>query len=154
MRRVAAAVPELVAGTVAIVIAALFVVEARTLPPPFFEPIGSAAVPRATALIVLTLAAAMIVQALLRRPADAPPETPSANLRLALAFSALTVLYAAGLGLTRIGYAPLTVVFLAVAIPLLGGFDRRTIGFALASGIVLGFGLQFLFTRILVTDLP
>ena len=43
---------------------------------------------------------------------------------------------------------------LAVSVPLLAGFSRRWVLRSVVLGIVIGFGLQFLFTRILVTDLP
>jgi putative tricarboxylic transport membrane protein len=149
-----AALPDLVAGTVALIVAGLFIVEARGLPPPFFEPIGSAAVPRGTAWIAVVLAIAMMGRALLsREPAAAAFHSPR-ELRRTLAFSVLILVYVAALGLTRIGYAVTTTVFLTLAIPLLAGFSRQWLLRSFALGIVLGFGLQFLFTRVLVTDLP
>jgi putative tricarboxylic transport membrane protein len=148
------ALPELLAGTVALIVAGLFIVEARGLPPPFFEPIGSAAVPRGTAWIVVVLALAMMGRALFsREPGSAAFHSPQ-EVRRTVAFSALILLYVAALGLTKIGYAVSTLVFLAISVPLLAGFSRRWLLRSVVLGIVFGFGLQFLFTRVLVTDLP
>ncbi|WP_027133029.1 tripartite tricarboxylate transporter TctB family protein [Geminicoccus roseus] len=152
--RLAAASPELVAGLVTLVIGGLFIAEARGLPPPFFEPIGSAAVPRATAWIVVALSIAMMAKAVLIGTSRKIHFETRADVWRTIAFAALVIAYVVGLALTRIGFASLTIAFLTIAIPLLGGFSRRMFLQALALGVVLGFALQYLFTRVLVTDLP
>jgi putative tricarboxylic transport membrane protein len=153
-RRFGTALPELVAGMFSLVLAGLFIAQARGLPPPFFEPIGSAAVPRGTAWIVVVLAVVMMTRALLSRETGPAPFHSPREIRRTLAFSGLILLYVAALGLTRIGYALATVAFLTIAVPLLAGFSRQWLLRSLALGIPLGFGLQYLFTHILVTDLP
>ena len=42
--------------------------QAAKIPPPFFDPLGSAAVPNAIALILLVLALIMLLRAVLARP--------------------------------------------------------------------------------------
>jgi putative tricarboxylic transport membrane protein len=153
-RRFGAALPELVAGTFSLVLAGLFIAQARGLPPPYFEPIGSAAVPRGTAWIVVVLAIVMMARALFSQQSGPAAFHSPHEVRRTLAFSGLILLYVAALGLTRIGYAVATIVFLTMAVPLLAGFSRQWLLRSLALGILLGFGLQYLFTHILVTDLP
>jgi hypothetical protein len=62
--------------------------------------------------------------------------------------------YVAAMGLGIVSYAPATIAFLTLSIWFLADFRRAALPVVLAIAVVLGFGLRYLFTKILVTDLP
>lgn len=145
-------------GSAAVVIAAAFLQDSRKLPPGVFEPIGPAPIPRAVAWLVIALAVMMMLPALwrlVRGGAPAPDPLPYAPRPLAAALVlAATAIYVAAMALGLAGYTPATIAFLGVTIWFLAEFRRAALPVALAIAVILGFGLRYLFTRVLVTDLP
>lgn len=141
-----------------IAIAAAFLNDGRKLPPGVFEPIGPGPVPRAVCLAIVALALAMLASPVwhLATGRTAVPEAPPYVPRPAAAGLVLagTALYVAAMGLGWIGFAPATILFLTLTIWFLAEFRLTSLPIALALGVVLGFGLRYLFTRVLVTDLP
>ena len=47
-----------------------------------------------------------------------------------------------------------TAVFLSLSIGMLRSFSRRALPLILVLAVVLGFGLEYLFTHVFVIDLP
>ncbi|WP_333834747.1 tripartite tricarboxylate transporter TctB family protein [Rubrimonas sp.] len=137
--------------------AALMLYEAAKIPPPFFDPLGSAALPRSVALAMLTLAALIAARALAGvGTAEGAPEPRGFRQRpdLAIGIFALSVAYVGAMDLRWIGFQPATILFLVAAAALLGRLDRRTLALGTASAVVVGFGATFLFTRFFFIDLP
>ncbi|GAB5375545.1 MAG: hypothetical protein AcusKO_20070 [Acuticoccus sp.] len=128
------------------------------LPPPRYEPVGSAALPRALAALMALLAIIVAVRARpVPRAVAAGPGTGEAAwvgpLRVA-ALGALLVLFVALMEARIVGFRPAAVVFLFIAAAVLGGIaPRRLAGYAVFA-VVLSLGLHAIFTRLFYIDLP
>jgi hypothetical protein len=145
---------EAAVSVVTIVIAALFLWDARRYSAGPFEPIGSGAVPAGVCAAALVLSAIMLTQAarglLAPRLADAPAEL---TLRVAATFL-LTVAYTALLASGRVRYAFATTAFVALGVLIIAEQPRRLAPWALGIALILGFGLDFVFRTIFVTNIP
>lgn len=143
---------------VLIVVCSAILWATREIPPGTFEPLGSAPVPQATAGLIILLSLAVMGRALwalargtLAEPAD--PGFAPRPLDAAITF-ALTVGYVFVLQLKVVPFAYLTSVFLFVTIGFLIRFDRRLLTIAAGVALIMGFGCEYVFTRIFVVDLP
>lgn len=176
------ALADLVVGGLLIGLAALLWVGSRAIAAPFFDPLGSAALPRACALLIAALSTVMIGQALyrLRRPAALtlasrtdPSATPVASAQaaayaastpgtatwrrrpwLASGLVGLCVAYAAAMQWNLAGFRAATGSFVFAAILLLGGAKPRTLVMAALVAGLLAAGGQFVFSRWFYIDLP
>lgn len=131
--------------------------ETRDLAPGTFEPLGSAPVPQATAVLIALLSVAVIVGAVRRlRSDDGVPAPPVEGQRTVDAWSvaAATVAYVLALDARILDFAPLTALFLFVVIGWLVRFRPRPLAAAAVVAVVTGWGCAFVFTRIFVVDLP
>jgi hypothetical protein len=140
-----------------IVVCCAVLVEAAKLPPGSFEPLGSAPIPQATAGLIIILCLVVVGRSALamwrgRTSADEVPYPPR-RLDAAVLFG-LTVLYVLLMAQRVAGFAPVTAVFLFVAIAFLTRFAPRTLPVAALVGVAMGWGCQYVFTRIFVVDLP
>jgi putative tricarboxylic transport membrane protein len=124
------------------------------LPPPRFEPMGSAALPRILAGLIALFALVILAQAWLGRGAAiggtaaraAPP------LRAIGAFCALLA-YVAALDFGRAPFIPATIAFtLALGLLLTRRSPRAMAGFAIL-GLILSFGIDVVFSAFLYVDL-
>lgn len=135
-----------------IIICAAFLYETFRLPPGTFEPLGSAPVPQATASCIILLCLAVIVQAL-RRPDGV--EMPRGERYLdAAIIVGLTLLYATVVHMRLATFAILTTVYLLLAIGWLVRFKPRQLPAVILTAAIVGFGCQYIFTRVFVVDLP
>jgi putative tricarboxylic transport membrane protein len=143
-------------------LAAAVWVAADRLPPPIFDPLGSAAVPKLIALILAVLVAGMLAQRL-RGAANAgavadpgDPSDTSAPLRpgvAALAFAAMAAcpaLMASGL----LGFRETCFVFVLALGGVLSHFSRRMLLILVPTAAVLAVGLSRLFGGVLYVDFP
>jgi len=140
-----------------IVICCAVLVQAAKLPPGSFEPLGSAPIPQATAGLIIGLCILVIGRAALvmwrgEASAAAPPYPPR---RLdAVALIGLTVVYVLLMAQRVAGFAPITALFLFVAIGFLTRFAPRSLVIAALTGVIMGWGCQYVFTQVFVVDLP
>jgi putative tricarboxylic transport membrane protein len=140
-----------------IVICCAVLVEAAKLPPGSFEPMGSAPIPQATAALVIFLCLLVVARAALAiwRGETAVAEEPYPPRRLdAAALLGLTVLYVLLMAQRVAGFAPMTALFLFVAIAFLTRFAPRSLPIAALIGVTMGWGCQYVFTQVFVVDLP
>jgi Tripartite tricarboxylate transporter TctB family len=140
-----------------IVICCAVLVEAAKLPPGSFEPLGSAPIPQATAGVIVVLCLLVIARATLTlwRGEPSAAEAAYAPRRLdAAALFGLTVFYVLLMAQRVAGFAPITAIFLFVAIAFLTRFAPRTLPIAALTGVVMGWGCQYVFTQVFVVDLP
>lgn len=170
-RAVAAA--QLLFGLLVVAAAAALLADAARLPPPRFDILGSAAVPRALCLAVILMALPLLVQAVLalrRSETDASPRAteekkekeeekeeerlPPGRPVLAAAAFALACLYTAVLQNGWLGYGPATAVFLVLLTGLLARGRRRPLAIGAVLAAILGFGGDHVFTSIFLIDLP
>jgi len=141
----------------ALAVAGLLFWGAREIPPPFFDPLGSAAVPQACATLLVAFAAIILVSALRRlrragRIAQPPPFKPAPGL--ALATFGLSAAYTAVIGAQATSFQVATTLYVFLAGSLLGRFRRRVMLVTGPLALVLGVGGQYLFTRFFYIDLP
>jgi len=140
-----------------IIACTLILWETRTIPPGTFEPLGSAPVPQATAVLIIALSLAVGLKALrrLRVQPKRPAAADDGNRPLdAIAVGALTVLYVALLDARVFDFAPLTALYLFFTIGLLIRLEPRGLAVAAAVAATVGWGAQYVFTRVFVVDLP
>ncbi|WP_163266380.1 tripartite tricarboxylate transporter TctB family protein [Chelativorans alearense] len=142
--------------------AAVLLYGAASLPPPRFDPLGSAALPRALGVLMLIFSAIIAVRALTRRklpdddegwvvPNEEEPRAAS-PVRGLLIFVAL-VAYVAALDFARAPFVPATTVMMAVSGLVLHRVDWRTGLLFGAIGLGLALGLSYVFTHFLYVDL-
>ncbi len=142
--------------------AALLVVGAAKLPPPRFEPMGSAALPRILGGLLILFAFIIAVNALRQilsqTPAPRKQSPPSATVakpafgRAALLLVIL-VLYVASLDLLRWPFVPVTTVFVALVGSLLSRPSLRSLFVFGLFGLCLAALVYAVFTRFLYVDL-
>lgn len=150
----AVAWPDLAFALAVIATAGLVWFGTADLPPPRYEPIGSAALPRAIAALMALLAVLVAVRAV-RTPAA--PQGSSvgwgATLR-ALLLAALLLAFVSVMDARLVGFRPAAAAFLFCAGLTLGGIGvRRVAAFALFA-VGLSLGIHALFTRLFYIDLP
>lgn len=135
--------------------AALLLVGAAGLPPPRFDPLGSAALPRSLAVLMLGFAA-WIAFGALRSLSGAAPE-PTRPLRAAssvrpmrglVVFAAL-VAFVAALDILRVPLIPATTVFMAVVGLAVSGATVRTGAIYALFGLLLASGLSWVMSSFL-----
>ncbi|MEZ5864206.1 MAG: tripartite tricarboxylate transporter TctB family protein [Geminicoccaceae bacterium] len=127
------------------------------LPPPRYEPLGSAALPRTLAVIMALLGIMLLgrVWAGGRRPA-ASAARPGFRPRPWLAVGVLAVLvaYVALMDLRLLGFVPASILALVLLGAMLTGFDRRRLPWLAGFVVLLVVAVQLLFTRVFYIDLP
>ena len=147
---------DLVVATVLIALSALIWWEARKIAPPFYDPLGSAALPHATAILITALALMVAVRALFVLRCGAPIVKPDYRRRPDLAIG-ITVLAAAYIGIMDfgiIGFPWATMAFIFLSGAVLGGFDRRIMAVSVLLAVLLGGGCAYLFRYVFYIDLP
>ena len=140
--------------------AALLLAGAASLPPPRFEPLGSAAMPRALAVVLIVLSLLMAGRSLLtlRRPGptpdddDLPQPEGTRQGRSVLTFLVL-VAYVAALDLGRVPFWIATMVFLAAIGLILTGGNLRAGAVYAVLGAALGAALAWAFQNFLYISL-
>ncbi|MCP5152540.1 MAG: tripartite tricarboxylate transporter TctB family protein [Ectothiorhodospiraceae bacterium] len=157
-------VADIVLSMVLIAVGLVVIYGTLDLPPGTFEPLGSATIPQAVACGMIGFAAWTIVhalaerRALARRQAGAGDESdePAARPRhdLALGLMALTVVYVLVMAMGWLRFSLATLAFLVISIGMLSGFERRVLPALAVLALGLAFGLEYLFTRVFVIDLP
>ena len=141
-------------AVICVAVAAAFLVDGWSLKPGTFEPIGSGTVPNGIACIVIALALAVGGQAIqgLRR-SEAARVQDERWFRTVAAF-AWTAAYALVLSTGAVRYQWATAVYGPVLVMILADRPLRILRWAAPLGIALAFGLDYVFRRILVTDIP
>lgn len=136
--------------------AALLLWEADKIPPPFFDPLGSSAVPNSVAIALAALAAIVLVRALLALPWPPRPRDIGYRVRpdIAIGIAVAAVLYIAAMDFEVLGFRAATILFVAVASALLGRFQLKMSLIGVLVAIVVGVGGAYLFTQFFFIALP
>lgn len=136
--------------------AALLLHEADKIPPPFFDPLGSAAVPEGVATVLAVLAAIILVRALAAAPWPRMERAVGYRPRpdIAIGISLAAIAYVAVMDLDLLGFRTATIAFVVVASALLGRFDRRVMLVGIPVALVVGIGGAYLFTNVFFIALP
>lgn len=140
-----------------IVLSAATLWGARDIPPPFFDPIGSAAFPKYAAYIIIALALGIGLRAsfALKGQSDQPTERGYREEPL-LAGSVVLVsaVYVLSMQFGALSFRIATLVFIFLLSALLSKFDKRVLIVSAIIAFVFGFGGQYLFTEVFYMDLP
>lgn len=130
-------------------IGAVLLIGAGSIAPPMFDPVGSAALPRACAVALIGLGLGTALQSALRGIASGGA---GAIRPATIGLVGLMVAYVLAMEL-GLGFALATILFTAAAIPLVAR-SRRLLIFSVPIALVLGLGAQWLFTSVFFVDLP
>jgi putative tricarboxylic transport membrane protein len=147
-------------GVFLIVVCSLILWESRRIPPGAYEPLGSAPLPQGVASLIILISLVIMARAVLQLRRNPPPATLADDDEarpkplLAAAALGLTVLYVLVMALDLTSFAIATAVYLLVTISALSGFRLKAVPIALVVGLIMGYGCQYIFTRIFVIDLP
>ena len=145
---------DLVFAVAVILAAAVVWFGTADLPPPRYEPVGSAALPRAIAALMALLALPVAVRAVRGTAASKRSgEGPAGPVRVA-ALAALLVAFVAVMDARILGFRPAAAVFLIGACVVLGGVSLRKLGAYAAFALILSVGLHAVFTRLFYIELP
>lgn len=141
------------------IVAAAVYASASRLPPPIFDSVGSAAIPKAVAIAVAVLAAMILVQRLWRKPSAEESEEGQADLAplrkgMALACIAIMVSYTAAMSYGILGFREATVPFVILLGGVMSRFRRSTMLVLVPSAFAIAFGFGWLFSEVLFVDLP
>ena len=139
-----------------IVICSAVLWETRTIPPGVFEPLGSAPIPQAIALLIILLCIIVLVRAVLRlqQPPLADSDAHRPHRLDAAVVAGLTVLYVTAMQFRITTFAVITTLFLLLTIGWLIRFQPRRLPWVMLTAVITGFGCQYVFTRIFIVDLP
>ncbi len=145
---------EMFIAFVTVSVSGLFLWDARRYAPSPFEPIGSGAVPGGVAAAGLALGGVMLAQAVRGWRSTAAGEArPELGLRVLAAFI-LTAAYAAILATGWVRYSYATAFFFLAGVLVIAEQPRRLLPWAAGLAALLGFGLDYVFRTIFVTNIP
>lgn len=158
----AAARRDLVLAAALTVFATVLYQQAALLPPPFFDPLGSAAVPKFVALVLLALALGLVVQRALgiteggmAMPEGATDEAPVRPAPLAaIGAIILPILYVASMQAGWLAFAQASSLFVIALGGLFARWQWRNLVLLVPLALLTGYGLDYIFTEILYVDLP
>ena len=148
------------------VLSVVIFLETLSLPPGSFDPVGSAGFPRLISAAIGILSLTILIRAARRdlvgskstassaTPNNAVSPTFRRRPDLALGFYALSLVYVTVLALRLISFGICTVLFLLTSIGMLTRFYYKRLPIVLLIALVIGFGCQYIFTRVFVLDLP
>ncbi|WP_158259812.1 tripartite tricarboxylate transporter TctB family protein [Phyllobacterium phragmitis] len=154
---------DLILALCVVIGASLLLYGASSLPAPRFEPLGSAALPRGLAVLLIVFAAIIAVRALLRVGADTADEfdeiareeaaASGVSLWRGWAMFITLVTYVAALDFAEVPFVAATTLMLVVNGFVLSAFSVRSIVTFGAVGIILSLSLSFVFFNFLHVDL-
>lgn len=134
---------------------AILFIGASTLPPPRFEPLGSAAMPRILGIALLLLSLPVAYEAI-RDLLVSDDLEEKAAIKLpfggALVFVAL-VIYVAALDFGKMPFIPTTTIFIAAAGMAIDRVSLRVLAIYGGLGLVLASALSYVFTNFLYVQL-
>lgn len=140
-----------------IILSGLVIDGANRLPPPFFDPLGSAAVPRFIAGLLIILAGCLIVRCLsepLPAEGDRAGDEDRSAPWVALGSVAVPVVYVLAMQAGFLGFAPASSLFVLVEGAILSRGRWRVVAILVPVALLTGYGLNMLLTQVFFIDLP
>lgn len=149
----------------ALVASLFFLVEAQRLPPARFDPLGPGAFPIGISILIALLSAVALVMAVAGRDLgraqtslivglDDADATHTARPWLGVATMAALVVFVGVLQWTELSFAWASAGFITVLGVLLSDRSPKSLLIAVCVGLAMGFGLAYLFGRMLLLLLP
>ena len=143
---------DLVLSLLVVAGAVVLFIGAAELPPPRFEPLGSAAAPRILGALLLMFASVLAIRAVLRLKNGwiAPPaQTSDADPRKGFLVLVALVVYVFALDILRAPFVPATTVFVMVVGLSIGTRTLQNVGIFAVLGLVLSFSISTILSRFL-----
>lgn len=122
-----------------------------------FDPLGSQAFPIGISLLLIGVCALVLMIPVFKRqkPSTSEVHFPATAYLKVLAMLVLVTSYVITVFIMRLPLSLMTVVFVVLASTALPSDHRlRDSVVALATGLVLGFGIEWIFTHFFFVDLP
>ncbi|QXD23505.1 tripartite tricarboxylate transporter TctB family protein [Opitutia bacterium ISCC 51] len=158
MRQLYHSVQDYIISAFTIVLAGLVLWGARDIPPPFFDPLGSAAVPKAVAYILIALAAGIAIRRFFQNKTSPGAGVADEGYQLeplrAIGVVGLSILYTLGMGTGFLGFRWGTILYITITGALLAKGNKPAMMISLALGLLFGLGGSYLFSEIFYIDLP
>jgi putative tricarboxylic transport membrane protein len=148
---------DLVVAALVAAAAGLLFIGASTLPPPRWEPLGPAAVPRALGTLLGLFAAILAAGALraLLRGADTPAFAPErARMLRGCGILAALIGFVVAMDAANVPFLVAGPVFVVAIAALVGGLSMRGLMWSAVWGVALCAGVFFAFTRFFFINLP
>lgn len=158
---------DLAFAVIILVFSAVIYWQTLDLPPPRYEPLGSAAVPQALCVIMSLLALVVLVRALVGRSktkASSPAIQQAAKQQdtgdfirrpwLAVGAFLLSSVYIAAMDLKLLAFIPATILFLALLGLLLTRGVWRQLPWIIGFSCALTVSCHLIFTKVFYIDLP
>ena len=139
-----------------IALAVFILMGVKDIPPPFFDPVGSAAFPKYAACLVIVFAIAIAMRAYRSLKTEKPKEAQAfiSEPLLALFVVLIPCLYIASMQIGLLSYRIATVIFIFLLSSILARLEKRVMFSSAIIALVFGFGGQYLFTEVFYMDLP
>ena len=151
-------VGDIVLGLVMMAVAAAFLWESIGLPESGFETLGPAAVPRGICAVIAICGLVILVQGVRSRTS---PDLEAEDLTdfvprsgLATVTVLISVAYVLAMATETLSFRIATVAYLVLLGGLLTGWKRKRLPIILVMALLMGFGGEYVFTRIFTVDLP
>jgi putative tricarboxylic transport membrane protein len=162
------AIANIVLGLGCLAFAAFLYLGALHVPPPIFDPLGSAAVPKVAAIVIALLSVVILMSGLRQRSTPAVDTSSDGNADaaedeelpvaprydLGVCLLGFCAAYVAGMEFGVLGYSLATAVFLLASGLLLGGLNARNVLLSLIISVVVGFGSDLIFSEFFYIQLP
>ncbi len=146
--------PDAVFAILCILLAAAVLWDLRTVPPPVFDPIGSAAVPRALAWLMIAFSLWVLISGLIRKAKPAEGKGGRAQWAAMICVAAITLVYAVFITFAWLDFGIVSALYLFATITFLERPPYRQIPFILLLSTGIGFGCDHVFTQFFFIDLP
>ncbi len=141
-----------------IIFSAVIYIGSLELPPPRYEPMGSAAIPKGLAVIMTFLSILLVIRALPHLKSYEATKTKITDItprpRLAVAIFAITVVFIAVLDFGLLGFMPAGVLFMTAIGYLMTHRDLKRLPYVIAFSVIMVVGNFYIFTKIFYIDLP
>jgi putative tricarboxylic transport membrane protein len=145
---------DLALAAVMTVVGLAMVIDAIRLPPPFFDPLGSGAVPKYVGLVIMALSYAILAHRLtLPAPTAAEPDGLS-RPTVAAQSIAIMLAYAGVMEVGWLGFREATIPAVILLAGVLSHWNRQVLLFAVVAAVAIALSFAWLFSEILYVDLP
>ncbi len=131
---------------------------AKDIPPPFFDPLGSAALPKVCAYLIIAFSLVIATRAFLRLKSEVKLSSSESDYKiepwLAVAVVGLASLYTLSMSLGWLGFRWATIAFIFSLGAVLSRFSKTQMIISLGLALLFGLGGQYIFTEFFYIDLP
>ena len=151
-------IQDYIIGALTIALAGLILWGVQEVPPPFFDPLGSAAVPKAIAFILILLASGLLARRYFEQKSASKRAEYTKPYKeepwLATAVVGLSILYTLALETGLLGFRWGTVAYIFLTSDVLARKNRKIMGISLGLALLIGILGDYLFANFFFIDLP